>query len=124
MQNVYKNIDECKPSRKYSVLIIFDDMITHMISNKNFGPIVTELFFRGRKRNICAALITCLTVNIFIKKNRKNRELAFNQSSDIGSKAVINSLQDFINRYKNILQNHVIDTTLALGNPLHYRRNF
>ena len=39
-------------------------------------------------------------------------------------KAVINSLQDFINRYKNILQNHVIDTTLASGNPLHYRRNF
>ena len=39
-------------------------------------------------------------------------------------KAVINSLQDFINRYKNILQNHVIDTTLASGNPLHFRRNF
>ena len=39
-------------------------------------------------------------------------------------KAVINSLQDFINRYKNILQNHVIDTTLASGNPLHCRRNF
>ena len=85
MQNVYKNIDECKPSRKYSVLIIFDDMITHMISNKNFNPIVTELFVRGRKRNICAAFITCITVHIFIKKTPKNRELAFNQSSGIGS---------------------------------------
>ena len=85
MQNVYKNIDECKPSRKYSVLIIFDDMITHMISNKNFDPIVTEFFVRDRKRNICAVLITCLTVHIFIKKTPKRRELTFNQSSDIGS---------------------------------------
>ena len=51
MQNVYKNIEEYNPSRRSNVLI-FDDMIADMISNKNITPIVTELFIRRRKLNI------------------------------------------------------------------------
>ena len=51
MQNVYKNIEEYNPSRRLNVLI-FDDMIADMISNKNITPIVTELFIRRRKLNI------------------------------------------------------------------------
>ena len=31
------------------ILIVFDDAITDMLSNKNRNPIVTELFTRGRK---------------------------------------------------------------------------
>ena len=34
MQNVYKNIEHYNPDRKCNVLIIFDDMIADMISNK------------------------------------------------------------------------------------------
>ena len=33
------------------VLIVFDDMIVDMESNKKLGLIVTELFLRGRKLN-------------------------------------------------------------------------
>ena len=39
------------------MLIIFDDMIAHMISNKKLNPIVSELFIRGRKLNISFAFI-------------------------------------------------------------------
>ena len=34
MNNIYKNIEECNPSKKHKILIIFDDMISDMLSNK------------------------------------------------------------------------------------------
>ena len=34
MQDVYKNIEEYNPDKKHKVLIVFDDMIADMISNK------------------------------------------------------------------------------------------
>ena len=33
-------------------MIVFDDMIADMLSNKKLNPIVTELVIRGRKLNI------------------------------------------------------------------------
>ena len=35
MQGVYKNIEEYNTGKKPKILIVFDDMITDMISNKN-----------------------------------------------------------------------------------------
>ena len=35
MHDIYKNNEECKSSRKYNVLIVFDDMIADMISKKS-----------------------------------------------------------------------------------------
>ena len=32
--NVYRNIEECNPIRKFNVLIVFDDVIADMISSK------------------------------------------------------------------------------------------
>ena len=49
MQNVYKNIENYNPGKKGRVLIVFDDIIADMISNKKLNPIVTELFIRNRK---------------------------------------------------------------------------
>ena len=51
MHDVYKNIDECNSDKENKILIIFDDMITDMIHNKNLNSIDTELFIRGRKLN-------------------------------------------------------------------------
>ena len=45
--NIYKNIEEYNPNKKRKILIAFDDMITAMLSNKNFNSIVIELFVRG-----------------------------------------------------------------------------
>ena len=58
MQNVFRNIEEHNPGRKCNVLIIFNDMIDDMISNKKLNQIVTELFIRGRKINISTVFIT------------------------------------------------------------------
>ena len=44
--------------KKRKILIVFDDMIADMLSNKKLNPIVTELFIRGRKLNISLAFIT------------------------------------------------------------------
>ena len=55
MQDVYKNINDYV---KNEILIIFDDMIAGMISNKKLNSIVTELFIRGRKLNISLVFIT------------------------------------------------------------------
>ena len=58
MRDVNENIEECNRSKKCDVLIIFDDMIADLISNKKLSPIVTELFIRGRKRNTSTAFFT------------------------------------------------------------------
>ena len=58
MQDVHKNNEEFNPSRKWSLLIVFDDLIADMISNKKFSPIVTEIFIRRKKLNISTNFIT------------------------------------------------------------------
>ena len=49
MDDISKNIEECNSNKKQQVLIVFDDMIANMLSNKKLNPIVTELFITGRK---------------------------------------------------------------------------
>ena len=58
MDNIYKNTEEYKPSRKREMLVVFDDMIADMLNNKKFNSVVSELFIRGIKLNISLALIT------------------------------------------------------------------
>ena len=58
MNDIYKNIEEYNPNKKRKILIVFDDMIADMLSNKKLNPRVTELFFRGRKLNISFVFIT------------------------------------------------------------------
>ena len=57
MGDIYKNIEECNPNKK-QILIVFDDMIPDMLSDKKINPIVTELLIRGRKLNIFHVFIT------------------------------------------------------------------
>ena len=49
MDDIYKNIEEYYPTKKRKILIVFDDMIADMLSNKNLNPILTELLIRARK---------------------------------------------------------------------------
>ena len=107
MQGVYKNIEEYNPRKKRKKLIVFNDMIADLISNKKLNSIVTELFIRGRKLSISLVFITqsCFKVpkdvrlnstHFFVLKipnKRELRETALNHSSDI-------DFQDFLNLYK------------------------
>ena len=44
MGDIYKNIEEYSPNKNRKILIVFDDMIADMVSNKKINPIVIELF--------------------------------------------------------------------------------
>ena len=82
MDDIYRNV-EYNPNKKREKLIVFDDMIADMLSNKKLYSIVTELCIRGRKLNNSLAFITqsyfAVPKNIrlnsthyFIKKFQKN----------------------------------------------------
>ena len=42
MDDIYKSIEEYNPNKKHGILILFDDMIAHMLSNKILNPIVND----------------------------------------------------------------------------------
>ena len=57
MDDTYKNIEECNRKKKLKILIVFNDMIVNMFSNKKHHLIVTEIFIWGRKLNISLVFI-------------------------------------------------------------------
>ena len=127
-------IEEYNPNRKRKILIVFDDMIADMHSNKKLNPIVTELSIRGKKLNICLVFITqsyfvvpknirLNSTHCFVIKIPNKRELkqtAFNYLSDA-------DFQDFMNLYKKCTAKRysfwVIDATLASDNFSGFREN-
>ena len=58
MDDIYQNINDYNPSRKRKILIVFDDMIADIMTNKKFQAIIKELFIRCRKLNISLVFIT------------------------------------------------------------------
>ena len=66
MDDVYENINDYNPIRKRKKLIVFDDMIADIMTNKKFQAIIKELFIRCRKLNISLFLILNL---IFLFQN-------------------------------------------------------
>ena len=58
MNDVYENIDNCNPNRKRKRLIVFDDMIADIMTNKKFQSVIKELLIRCRKLNISLVFIT------------------------------------------------------------------
>ena len=57
MDDIYKSIEEYNPNKQQKILIVFDDIIANMISNKKPNPKVTELIIRGRKLKISLVLL-------------------------------------------------------------------
>ena len=57
MNDIYKKISEYNPNKKQKILIVFDDMIADILSNKKINPIVAELLIKGRKLNIFLVFI-------------------------------------------------------------------
>ena len=58
MDDVYENINDYNLIRKRKILIVFDDMIADIMTNKKFQAIIKELFIRCRKLNISLVFIT------------------------------------------------------------------
>ena len=58
MDDVCNNINDYNPNRNIKTLIVFDDMIADIMTNKKSQAIIEELFVRCRKLNISLVLIT------------------------------------------------------------------
>ena len=134
MDGIYNNIEEYSPNIKRIILIVFDYMITDMLSNKKPNAIVTELFTRRRKLNLSLVFITqsyfaapknirLNSIHCFIMKIPIKRELqpiAFNHSSNT-------DFQDFMNFYKTCTAKWysflMIDATLASDKSSRFRKN-
>ena len=114
MDDVYENINYCNPNRDKNVLIVFDDMIADIMTNKKLQVIIKELFIRCRKLNISLVFITQSYVSIpkdvrlnlthyFIMKINNRIELkniATDHSVDI-------DCQDFEKITENAQKNHI-----------------
>ena len=66
MDGVYVNIDDYNSSRKWKALIVFDDMIGDIMTNKKFQVIIKELFIRCRKVMILFVFISIIISLIFL----------------------------------------------------------
>ena len=131
---VYENLEDCNPTKKKRVLIVFEDMIADMESNKNLSSIVTEIFLRGIKLNISLLFIAqflsevpeALRLNAthyFIKKIPNKRELqqiASNHSFDIDFRDFMKLYEGYTKEPYSLLVNN---TTLSSGNSLQFRKN-
>ena len=49
MNDINKNIEEYNSNKKQKILVVFDDMIADILSNKRSIPVVTELFIKRKK---------------------------------------------------------------------------
>ena len=133
MDDVYENIHDYNSSRKRKILIVFDNMIADIMTNK-FQAIIKELFIRYRKLNISLVFITqsyfsvpkdvrLNSTHYLIMKINNKRELkniAINHSADIDYQDFMKSYREFTREPYSFL---TIDTTLLASNPLRFRKN-
>ena len=135
MDDIYRNIEECNSNKKRQILIIHDDMISDMVSNKKINPIVTKLFIRGKKVNISFNFMaqfyfatpknTRLNfAHYFIMEilNKQDfKQIVFNHSSDIDFKEFINIYKKRSTKPYTYL---VIDANVASDICLRFRQDF
>ena len=62
MDDDYQNINDYNLSRRRKLLIVFDDMIADIMTNKKFHATIKELFIRCRKLVIS---LVCITQSYF-----------------------------------------------------------
>ena len=103
MDDVLFNIEDYNKRRRRKVLIIFDDMISHVMSDKKAQQILKDLIIRRRKLNISICFSTqsyfslpkdvrlYWTHYILFKLNNKRelQNIAINNSADVDYKGFI-----------------------------------
>ena len=134
MDDVYENTNDYNPKRKRKILIVFDDLIADIMSNKKFQAIIKELFIRCRKLNISFVLITqsyfsvpkdviLNSIHYLIMKINNRKELqniSINHSADIDYKNFVNIYRECTRKPYSFL---TIDTTLLASDPLRFWKN-
>ena len=128
-----KTLKTITKKRKRKVLIVFDDMISHVMSNKKAQQVLKDLFMRCRKRNISLCFLTqsyfsfpkdvrlkCTHYIIFKLNNKRElQNIAINHSADIDYKDFVNIYRDCTKEPYNFL---TIDTTQPVDKR--FKKNF
>ena len=134
MDDVFENIDDYNSSRKRKILIVFDDMIEDIRTNKKFQTITKELFIRRGKLNNLLVFITQSYLSvpkdvrlnsthyliIKINNNREIQNIAINHSADIDYKDFVKIYRECAKKPHSFL---TIDTTLPASDPLRLIKN-
>ena len=116
------NVEDYNKKRKRKILITFDNMISHLMSNKKAQQVIKELFIRCSKLNISLCFLTqsyfnvpkdvrlsCTHYIIFKLNNKREvRNIAINHSADIDYKDFVKIYRDCTKEPYNFL---TIDTT-------------
>ena len=63
IDDVIENLEDYNPTKKRRVLIVFDDMIADIESNKKLSFTVTKLFLKGKKTHY----FTCFYITILFQ---------------------------------------------------------
>ena len=58
MDDILSDIEDINKKRKRKIPIIFDDMISHVMSDKKAKQILKDLFIRCRRLNISLCFLT------------------------------------------------------------------
>ena len=135
MDDVYKDIDDYNVTREIKTLIVFDDMIADIISDKKFQPVMKELFIRCRKLFNSLVFITqsyfsvpkdvrlnsahYLIMKICNKKELQNT--AVKHSADIDYEDFVKIYRKFTTPPYSFL---TTDTTLPGSDFLRFKKNF
>ena len=123
IDDVYENLEDYNPTKKRRLLIVFDDMIADMESNKKLSPIVTKLFLAGKNSTFASLLQSPNATHYFIMKIPKKIELqqiAYDNSSDIDFIDLMKLYKDYTKEPYSFLVN---DTALSSDNPLRFSKN-
>ena len=127
MDDIYDGVNDYNKKRKRNVLIVFDDMISHVMSDKKAQQVLKELFIKCRKLNIGLCFLTqsyfsvpkdvrlnCTHFIIFKLNNKRGLEnTAINHSPDINYKDFVKIYRDCTKEPYNFL---TIDTTQLVNN--------
>ena len=82
MDDIYEHIEEYNLNKERKILMVFDDIIADILSNKKGTTIVTELTITGRKINISLVFIILLQSYFTVLKNiRLNSTHYFNMNN-------------------------------------------
>ena len=96
MDDILPNIEDYNKKRKRKILIVFDDRISHVMSDKNAQNVLKDLFIRCRKLNISLCFLTqsyfsvpkdvrinCTQYILFKLNNKRElQNIAINHSAD------------------------------------------
>ena len=131
MDYILENIEDYNKKRKRKTLLVFDDMISHVMSDKKARQILKELFIRCRKLNISLCFLTQsyfsvqkdvrlnFTHYIIFKLNNKRelQNIAINHFADIDYK-------DFIKIYRNYTKEPFNFLTIDTTKDKMFTKNF